>query len=311
MKLGTNQRNKEILYASWIAIIGNALLSALKITIGVITGSLAVIGDGIDSATDILTSIITLFTAKIISRPPDAKYPFGYQKADDIAAKVLSFIIFFAGGQLAISSAKNILNQTSGQEPGNLAIIITIISIIGKLFLSYYLRKKGKKVNSIMLSANGKNMQNDVLISLSVLVGLAAVYFFNLPILDSITAFLVSLWIIKSAFQIFMESNTSLMDGVKDEEVYNDIFQAVEEVDGASNPHRVRIRQIAGTYIIDLDIEVEGSICVHEAHVIAQEVENNIKVKIENVYDIMVHVEPLGEKHNKEQFGVSVKDLKK
>ena len=92
-------RERKIINASWIAIIANALLSVLKIVVGIIAGSFAVIADGIDSASDVLTSLITLFTAHIISRPPDIKYAYGYNKADTVATKLLAFIIFFAGAQ--------------------------------------------------------------------------------------------------------------------------------------------------------------------------------------------------------------------
>ena len=97
-------RHKQIIRASWVSIAGNALLSVLKITVGMIAGSMAVVADGVDSASDILTSIITLITAHIMSRPPDIRYPYGYERADTIASKALSFVIFFAGAQLAIST---------------------------------------------------------------------------------------------------------------------------------------------------------------------------------------------------------------
>ena len=91
------ERTLQIKQASWVGIIGNTLLAAVKILVGFISGSLAVIGDGIDTLSDVLTYVITLFTARLISKPPDPKYPYGYKKAETISTKVLSFIIFFAG----------------------------------------------------------------------------------------------------------------------------------------------------------------------------------------------------------------------
>ena len=93
-------RSKELQRASWIGIAGNAVLAVIKIMIGFISGSFAVIGDGIDTATDVLTYMITLITARIISKPPDPKYPYGYKKAETAATKILAFIIFFAGAEL-------------------------------------------------------------------------------------------------------------------------------------------------------------------------------------------------------------------
>ena len=127
---------KTIVKASWVGVIGNTLLSLLKIVIGIISGSLAVIADGIDSASDIVTSLIILFTARIMMRPPNIRYPYGYIKADTIATKALAFVIIFAGAQLAISTIRNFLQGTERGLPGMLAIYVTIISIIGKFLLA-------------------------------------------------------------------------------------------------------------------------------------------------------------------------------
>lgn len=291
--------------ASWISILGNAFLSALKIVIGLISGSLAVVADGIDSASDIVTSIITLLTARIISKPPNIKFPYGYEKADTIASKALSFIIFFAGAQLAIFTFTNLLENQERSMPSNLAIYVTVISIFGKLLLALYQFKVGKKVNSSMLIANARNMQNDVVISISVLLGLIFTFIFKLPILDVITAFAVSGWIMYVAFKIFLQSNRELMDGVDDTGVYAKIFKATKEVEGVNNPHRVRVRQISGSYLIAIDIEVDGNLSVIESHKIAHKVEFAIKSTIDNIYDIIVHIEPLGTVDPSQAYGVS------
>ena len=90
-------REKKIIRASWWAIIGNGLLAILKLVVGFVSGSFAVIADGIDSATDIASSLVVLLAARILTKPPNIKFPYGYQKADTVASKVLSFVIFFAG----------------------------------------------------------------------------------------------------------------------------------------------------------------------------------------------------------------------
>ena len=95
-------RENILIKTSWISTIGNAILSASKIIIGLFTGSLAVIGDGIDSATDVLISIVMIFTARVMNRPPSKKYVFGYEKAEGIATKILSLVIFYAGMQLSL-----------------------------------------------------------------------------------------------------------------------------------------------------------------------------------------------------------------
>jgi len=306
MSLGT--REKKIIAVSWVAIIGNAILSILKVSVGILSGSMAVIADGIDSASDVLTSLITLFTAHIIGRPPDLRYPYGYRKADTMATKILSFIIFFAGSQLFISSIGKLIHPEPHGIPAAIAIYIIIISIIGKQGLALYLKKAGKTAESSMLIANSKNMQSDVIISISVLVGLIITYVLKMPILDVITALLVSIWIMFVAIKIFFESGRDLMDGIDDPEIYKQVIAACTQIKGVSNPHRIRIRKIANLYLVTLDIELPEYMTLKEGHLLSQAVEENIKTQIPNIYDVLVHIEPEGNKEA-EVFGVSEKDL--
>jgi cation diffusion facilitator family transporter len=303
------KKEKILIRTSLVSVFGNAVLSALKIVTGIFSGSMAVLGDGIDSATDVVISLVTLFTARIISRPPNPKYVFGYEKADDIATKVLSFVIFFAGIQMLISTGKSIIFSEPREMPSTIAVYATVISMAGKLALAYYQFRQGKRANSSMLTANAKNMRNDVIISGGVLLGLVFTFVMHMPILDSITGLLISLYIIKSSVDIFIDANVVLMDGVRDTSVYKKIIDAVEQVPGASNPHRVRSRQLGNMYMIALDIETDGMLTLYEAHEIAQAVEESIKQSVGNVYDIVVHVEPKGSFHKEEKFGINKSNM--
>ena len=299
-----NNRSRVIKKASAIGIAGNALLSAAKIGVGFLSGSYAVISDGLDSASDVLTYGITYYASRIINKPPDYKYPYGYQRAEAVATKVLSFVIFFVGAQLFYSSLMRIIEDHPHQMPSMLALYVTIFSVAGKFGLYLYTLITGKRIRSQMLIANGKNMRNDILISMSVLVGLFFTYQLELPVVDLVTALLVSIWIMKDAFSIFMQSSVELMDGVEDSTIYYKIFEAVEQTRGAHHPHRVRLRKHAEQYVIALDIEVDPRITISEAHGIAKQVEENIKQEVGKIFDVMVHTEPLGNEE-KEQFGLS------
>ncbi|MFP4363805.1 MAG: cation diffusion facilitator family transporter [Spirochaetia bacterium] len=298
-------RGKKIQHASLVAIIGNGALSLVKIAAGMVFRSLAVIGDGIDSLGDVVSSFISYFTARIITRPPDAKHPFGHARAENIATKVLSFLVFFAGIQLGLSSVNSLLNPSIRELPSIYVLVAAGISIAGKVMLGVYLNLRGNKLESPMLTANGKNMFSDVLISFGIFIGIGLSILFQLPILDPITAILVSLWIMKTGISIFVETTSEVMDGVDDKDVYDKIFESVAAVENAHNPHRTRVRQIGNQYVIDLDIEVPGEKTVLEGHEISIQVENEIRNKIYNIFDIMVHVEPEGNVAHREGFGLS------
>ena len=127
------KREQILIRTSWISTIGNAILSASKIIIGLFVGSLAVLGDGIDSATDVIISIVMIFTARIMNRPPSKKYVFGYEKAEGIATKILSLVIFYAGMQMLISSIQSIFSDEVKEIPSAIAIYVTIFSIMSFL----------------------------------------------------------------------------------------------------------------------------------------------------------------------------------
>lgn len=303
------ERGRRIVVASWIGIIGNGVLALLKTVAGFVSGSAAVLGDGIDSGLDVLTSGITLIAARITSKPPDIDHPYGHRRVETIATKSVSFIIFFAGAQLALGSIRHLFDGTARALPSMFAIWVTVASILGKTVLAIHKRSVGKRLNSSMLIADANNMRADIVISIGVLVGLGGTFLFNLPMVDSIVALLISLWIMFVAFRIFLETNTELMEGYKDRHTYQEIFKAVDCVPGAEHPHRTRVRTIGSMQIVDLDIEVDGDLTVTEAHEIAQQTEQAIKKAIGNVYDVLVHVEPLGNVENRERYGLSRRRL--
>jgi len=296
--------------ASVTALAGNIALAAVKIGTGVYAGSLAVIGDGIDSTVDVLIAIMTLVVGKIIARPADEGHPWGHGRAETVATTLLSCLLFFAAAQLILNSGKNIIFGREQEVPSLPALIATLVSIAGKLLLAWSQYMFGKKADSLMLKANAKNMSADVLLSAGVLIGLGLSMTLKIGVIDSWAALLVGLWVIKSALGIFKEANTELMDGGSSKAYYQAVFEAVKSVEGAEKPHRVRMRRIAGLWDIDIDIEVPGNKTVVEAHWIAYKVENAIKERVENVYDIMIHIEPEGNLEN-EGYGLSEETFNK
>ena len=162
-----------------------------------------------------------------------------------------------------------------------------------------------------MLIANARNMQNDIVISFSVLIGLIFTFIFKLPIIDLLTAFAVSFYIMFIAFRIFMQSNRDLMDGIDNPEIYQKIIASVKSIDGVSNPHRIRVRKMSHLYLIALDVEIDGNITLNEAHQLLLLVENKIKENLPNIYDIIVHPEPIGNIEPNEVYGVSEDKLGK
>lgn len=310
-ELSQKQRIHYIRLAGIIALVGNALLAVTKLVLGYYSKSLAVTGDGIDSSTDVLIAFVTLIISGIIARPGDKEHPWGHGRAETTATMALAYVIFFAGGELVISSIKQLISGCITESTSSVAIIAALVSITGKSLLAFVESRLGKKADSEMVKANAQNMTNDIILSVGVLAGLTSAHFFKCPVLDPIIAIIVGLWVVKNAVQLFAQMNTELMDGNTDNTLYKKLFTAAASVKGVSNPHRARIRKIASRWDIDLDIEVDAKMTVHEAHEISEQVEKAVRKAIPDVYDIMVHIEPAGHAshHPLEQYGLSPKSL--
>jgi cation diffusion facilitator family transporter len=302
-------KSDAIRTASITALLGNTVLAAAKMIVGFASGSLAVVGDGIDSSVDVAVSVMTLFVSKVISKPADKNHPWGHGRAETIATALLACILFFAGAELIRSSILFLAAKEIPEVPDMSAVVITLVSIAGKLLLALSQYFFGRKARSPMLLANAKNMASDVLLSGGVLIGLGLSMYLGIGIIDSIAALAVGIWVIKSAVEIFVVTNTELMDGAENTASYHAVFDAVRSVKGAGNPHRVRMRRVAGLWVIDIDIEVNPSITVREAHSIANAVEEAIKENVADVYDIMVHIEPYGDTDSAEKYGLREDEL--
>ena len=305
-------RTKIVRSASFIALSGNLLLCILKLTVGLITGSLAVLGDGIDTTTDVGIAMMAVIVSFVINQPSDSRYPWGRQRAETIASMVLAFIIMFAGIQLFIASINKLIQVYKGTllpMPQRIAIIVTVISIAGKLLLALNQYFLGKKAQSLMILANARNMVNDIVISSSVLIGFIISLLFHAPYFDPLVALIVSCLIIKSAVTLFIELNVELMDGNTNKQLYERLFSAVATIPEVKNPHRARIRKMANLWDIDLDIEVDGSMPVSEAHNISEKTSLVIRQALGNVYDIVIHIEPYNSDREGECYGLSLEDM--
>ena len=310
--LTQDKRTQLVRTASFIALGGNLALCVLKLAAGFITGSLAVLGDGLDTATDVAIAVMAVLVSFIINKPSDSRYPWGRQRAETIASMMLAFIIMLAGIQLFIAAINRLLQVYRGivlPMPQRIALIVTGASIAGKLLLAFNQYLFGKKAQSLMILTNARNMVNDIVISSSVLIGFILSLVFHAPYFDPLIALLVSCWIMKSAVTLFIEINVELMDGNTNKQAYEQLFAAVATVPQVKNPHRARIRKMANLWDIDLDIEVEGTMSVNEAHSIAEKTSLAIRNTLGNVYDIVIHIEPYNSDRNGESYGLSLADV--
>ncbi|WP_126992941.1 cation diffusion facilitator family transporter [Thermosipho globiformans] len=296
---------KNIKIVTSIAVVVNTFLAALKVIIGFLFNSMAVLADGIDSATDILTASIVYFATRLSSKPPDKLHPYGHRKIENIGAKIISFIVFYAGISLLIESIKRLVTHNYNLIQGIIPITVTLISVIFKTFLFIIEYRIGKKYNRPSLIAEALNMRNDILLSSIVLFGIL-LNKIGLSFMDPLVGMIMSVIIIKVAFEIFSENAVALLDGIKKDEewIYDEIINLCNECEGVKNPHKIRIRKIGECFDIDMDIEVDPKMNVQKSHELTLCIKNKIKKLLnDKVYDVVIHVEPYQNVEN-EPYGI-------
>ncbi|OHD12869.1 MAG: hypothetical protein A2Z96_02545 [Spirochaetes bacterium GWB1_48_6] len=292
-----------------VAVFGNALLATSKILSGIFGNSLAVLGDGMDSSGDVLISIMTVIAARIALQPPDTDHPYGHARADTVGSKVLAFVVFFLGAQLSLTAVQNFVSGNLPALPAVWTLGVVGFSILGKILLSLYLGFVSKKTGSFMLEANARNMASDVVISGVVLTGTALAVFTGWSWLDPLTAFLVGFWVMRTGWGIFKETSLEVMDGLEDTHLYKEVFECAEKSPGIFNPHKTRIRKFGPHYLIDMDVEVDPTLTVAQAHDLATNLEKALKTAIPEVMDVMIHVEPKGRGEHGESFGLKTSSI--
>ena len=197
-------RDKVIVKTGVIGIIVNLILSAFKAVIGIISNSIAIILDAVNNISDALSSIITIVGAKLSAKKPNKKHPMGYGRIEYLSTMVVASIILYAGITSMLESVKKIIHPEQADYSVT-SLIIVASAVIVKLFLGRYVKNIGTKVNSGSLIASGKDALFDAILSASVLLSAIIYILFDIS-LEAYVGLIISVIIIKSAFEMFSET---------------------------------------------------------------------------------------------------------
>lgn len=272
------------------ALIINITLMLSKAAVGIVSRSTAILADAFNNGTDIFATIVVFGGLRIAYLPPDEKHHYGHAKAESVVSKIVAIIIGITGVTIGWSSIQQIISGKS-EIPGSLAIIISIASIMIKYFLYRYTNRVGNSIGSSAIIADSFNHRTDVLASFSAMVGVLGARM-GYPILDPVAGLVVSVLIVKTGISIYMEAIDALMDTAPEQETVDCIKSNALCTDGVISVNDIRARKHGARLRIDLKICVDAGITVEEGHNIAADTKTNIINHMENIEDIMVHVNP-------------------
>lgn len=286
MELYTQLREGE--KGAWISIGTYLVLSAVKLTIGYIGTSEALKADGLNNSTDIAASIAVLIGLRISQKPPDHNHHYGHLRAETVASLVASFIMAAVGLQVLLNAGRNILHPIH-ETPSLLTAYVAGGSAIVMYIVYRYNLKLANRINSTAVRAAAYDNRSDALVSIGATIGILAAIF-GLPILDSITAILVGLLIMKTAYNIFNEAVHTLTDGFNEDEVET-LSVLVRKVHGVIHLEDFKGRMHGNLMFVDLTVTVDPSLNVIESHRITEEIEKKIHF-VKPFCMVLVHIEP-------------------
>ena len=278
--------------AALLSLIVIVCLIVLKVVVGIITGSLSVLAQAIDSFLDLFAVIITFLAIRVAARPADVDHPYGHGKAENIAAIVQAVLIFLVGGSIIYAAVRRVQTEAA-LEMTEAGIGVMAVSIAASVMLSRYLLKTARREDSMALEANARNIAADVYSAAVVLAGLLVVRLTDITIIDPILAGLVALYIFKVAYDLLRQSFGGLVDVKLPEDEENDIRDAITEHFGGEvvGFHKLRTRKSGSHRHIDLHLVMPKHISIEEAHKMCDHLEEDIEGRWQHT-DIVIHVEP-------------------
>jgi len=276
-----------------ITVIGavvNLVLSILKIGVGWLAQSHALIADGLHSLSDLLSDGLVYYASHHSSQEADEEHPYGHARFETLATVILGALLFAVAGGI-VWDAGNRFFSDEVVSYGWLVITVAALSVLSKEVLYHLTLRVAKQTKSDLMKANAWHHRSDAISSLIVLVGVG-LDMAGFKYFDSIAALLVGLMVAKIGFELVLDASKELVDTALDAEVIKQIKEVILNVQGVQALHFLRSRKMGEMALIDVHIIVSPMISVSEGHLISDTVRNTLLEKVENIAEVMVHIDP-------------------
>ncbi len=274
---------------AWLSLIAYILLSAIKLFIGNVSGSQALLADGLNNSTDIIASIAILIGLKISRRPPDSNHSYGHFRAETVAALIASFIMIAVGVQVLYQGVNKFI-QPALETPDLLAAWTAAGCAAVMIAVYLYNIRLARSLHSNAMQAVAQDNRSDAMVSMGAFIGIIGSQF-GLPWLDPVTAVIVGLLICKTAIQIFSKATHDLTDGFDAGELEL-MKQTVAEIEGVESIKDMKARVHGNNVLVDTTVLVDSRLNVVQSHDITEEIEDQLKGR-HQVADVLVHIEPV------------------
>lgn len=294
----TTERERKIYRVTLMGSIANVVLLVMKFAAGILGGSAAMIADAVHSLSDFLTDVVVIAFVRISSKPEDEDHDYGHGKYETLATSIIGLALLCVGFYIFYNGGSQICQVIGGKEisqPGAIALVAAIVSIIIKEWTYRFTVKAGKEVNSQAVIANAWHHRSDALSSIGTAVGIGGAILLGSKwaVLDPIAAMVVSAFIIKTALSLVRNASGELLEKSLPPEVEKEIVDIVESEPGVSDIHHLCTRHIGSNIAIEMHLRMPGDMTLSQSHDHASCIERKLRQHFGMHTHISLHVEPL------------------
>ncbi len=288
-----NSNFDEAVKTTYLSILGNIFLAIAKGVTGIFGNSYALIADAIESTTDVFSSLLVLLGIRYANKPADDNHPYGHGKAEPLITFAIVGFLVVSATIIAYESIAHI--RTPHEAPKSYTLIVLGIIIIIKEVFYRIVSKKSEEINSTVLKADAWHHRSDAITSLMAFIGISIALFMGkgYETADDWAALFASGFILYNAYLIMRPALGEVMD----EHMYDDLIEEIrkyaENIPGVQETEKCFVRKAGMTYHVDLHIGVTRTITVEEGHDISHNVKNEILLKLPQIADVLIHIEPV------------------
>ncbi|MBP5684415.1 MAG: cation transporter [Bacilli bacterium] len=287
------KNEKVAIKVSITSIIGNVILSILKLIASILGKSQAMFSDAIHSLSDVLSTLVVIIGVKISSKEDDEDHPYGHEKLESIASIILSFMLFVTALGIGYAGLNSLLKPSELQVPKMIALVAAIVSIIIKEIMFQYTNHYGKKIKSDALMADAWHHRSDALSSIGSLLGIGFAML-GYPVFDAIASIIICLLIIKVSLDIFRSATDKIVDKSCDEETFDEIRSIILSNENVLGIDSIKTRQFGNKIYVDVEISLDKNLSFVKAHDISEKIHDKLEKKMPMIKHCMVHANPSG-----------------
>lgn len=286
----TEQMVERGMRSSLVGIVTNCLLALLKLATGVIGHSFALVADGIESFSDVISSSVVYLGLRFAIKPPDEDHPYGHGKAEPIAAVIVGIALIAAG--LAIAAESVALIRTPHPVPHTYTLGVLLSVMLIKALLSRYVWRVNRKIDSTALKGDAWHHFSDAITSAFAFIGISIAVWSRNPTADDWAALCAAPVIIFGGWRQLRNPLAELLDTAPSPEVEQRVRGVARAVPAVLGLEKCFVRKVGFRYYVDLHVVVRGDLTVREGHNIAHDVEDRVLERVARVSAVMVHIEP-------------------